>query len=85
MTFYLFQNEIEEAYNKESNVLKKRKPIDKNEFINEKISNLIDITGYLDIVSEYIKRKGFRESITTYIEKKTPRIVKIGSKKYGMW
>jgi len=39
---------------------------------NNEVGKLIDEIGYLDIVSLYIKRKGFRDSIANYIEEKTP-------------
>lgn len=36
----------------------------------------------MDIVSEFIKRKGYREAITNYIEEKTPKITESGSNCY---
>lgn len=78
MVYFLYGREIEEAY---SNTPVKRRG-KKEEFQQEKIKNYINTIGYLNIVSEYIKRKGFPEAIATYIEEKTPKIAKEGNKKY---
>ncbi len=40
------------------------------------IADIICREGYLDLVSQYIKRKGFRESIDAYIEEHIPIIEK---------
>ena len=40
----------------------------KDEFISEKIQE----DDYLELVSKYIKKKGIRESVETYIENRTP-------------
>lgn len=40
----------------------------KDEFISEKIQE----DDYLELVSKYIKKKGIRESVETYIESRTP-------------
>ncbi len=40
----------------------------KDEFIAEKIQN----DDFLELVSKYIKKKGFRESVEVYIENRTP-------------
>ncbi len=78
MVYFLYGREIEEAYSKIS--VKKRGK--KEEFQQEKIKNCISTKGYLNIVSEYIKRKGFSEAIATYIEEKTPKIAEENNKKY---
>lgn len=41
-----------------------------------KIQNIISKKGYLEIASEYVKRKGYHEAIDIYIEKHTPYLVK---------
>lgn len=57
----------------------------KDEFISEKIQE----DNYLELVSKYIKKKGIRESVETYIENRTPYaafdtekkiVLKIGNK-----
>lgn len=78
MVYFLYVREIEEAY---CNTPVKRRG-KKEEFQQEKIENYINTIGYLNIVSEYIKRKGFPEAIATYIEEKTPKIAEEGNKKY---
>lgn len=45
----------------------------KNKFA---IQNIINEKGYLEIASEYIKRKGYHEAIDVYIENLTPYLVK---------
>lgn len=78
MTYFLYGKEIEEAY---SNTPLKRR-VKKDEFLQEKIKNYINTIGYLNIVSEYNKRKGFSEAIATYIEEKTPKVIEETGKKY---
>jgi len=68
--YFLYGNDIVNAY-MTSNV---SKTITKKDYIKQEISKHIDTVGYLDLVSEYIKRNGIREAITTYIEHRTPKI-----------
>lgn len=74
MTYFLFQSEIEEAY---ENIVNSKRGIHnkKEDFVKDKINYYISTNGYLDIVSRFIKRKGYREAITSYIEEKTPNII----------
>ncbi|WPY99841.1 SIR2 family protein [Christiangramia sp. OXR-203] len=76
MTYFLFESDIEESW-KDFKV-KTKKPGERKKFIDQKISYYISKTGYLNIVSEYLKRKGIREAITSYIEEKTPNIIREG-------
>jgi len=43
-----------------------------NEYCNKKIQEIINREGYLDIVSQYIAKKGFREAAEAYIEERIP-------------
>ncbi|NOQ23809.1 MAG: hypothetical protein GQ564_00465 [Bacteroidales bacterium] len=80
MTYYLFENEIEEKFQQKcqnSNVRQNR-----NQFIEDKVEYYIRSKGYLEIVSLFIKSKGYREAVTAYIEEKTPRIVEDEGKRF---
>ncbi|KAA6329562.1 hypothetical protein EZS27_021644 [termite gut metagenome] len=67
MVLYLYEDDI----------LKKKG--DRIDFFEKKIKKIIEKEGYLEIVSQYIKRKGFREAIEVYIETHTPSITKTGT------
>jgi len=68
-TEFLYHNEIENAYiNNKANRL-----IKKDDFIKQEVAKYIDNIGYLEIVSQFITKKGIRESITIYIEERTPQ------------
>lgn len=43
-----------------------------NEYCNKKVQEIINREGYLDIVSQYIEKKGFREAAEVYIEERIP-------------
>lgn len=40
------------------------------------VQNIIEKKGYLEVASEYVRRKGYHEAIDIYIEKHTPYLVK---------
>lgn len=69
-TVFLYHNEIENAYitNKANHLIKK------DDFIKQEVAKYIESIGYLEIVSQFITKKGLRESITIYIEERTPKI-----------
>lgn len=46
------------------------------------IENIISKVGYLEIASEYIRRKGYREAIDVYIEQRTPYLEQDDEGKY---
>lgn len=69
MVLFLFEDEIELAYN---SIVSYRKS--KKDFIDERIKFYINKIGYTKLVSLYGERKGNLESITTYIEANTPWI-----------
>jgi hypothetical protein len=46
------------------------------------IENIISKVGYLEIASEYIRRKGYREAIDVYIEQHTPYLEQAAEGKY---
>jgi hypothetical protein len=51
-------------------------PLSEKDFKKEECLHLIRQQGYLEIVSEYMKRKAIPESITTYIEERIPGVYK---------
>ncbi|EOR94545.1 hypothetical protein ADIARSV_2284 [Arcticibacter svalbardensis MN12-7] len=53
-------------------------PLKEGDFKKEECLHLIRQQGYLEIVSEYIKRKTIPESITTYIEERIPSVYRKG-------
>ena len=55
---------------------------DESTFKEKKVNSYIDQVGYLDMVSLYLKRKGHREAITTYIEANIPMLVREKTKTY---
>jgi len=79
LVLFLYEKEILDLYE-----IKKKndKSLDKKKFIEEQVEYYINKIGYLDIVSQFIKQKGYRESITTYIEEKTPKIIIEKEKRY---
>ncbi len=78
MVIFLQGINFEEEYE----AIPKRKRIRKEDFINEKVSKYINDIGYVDIVSDYLKRKGMHEAIAAYIEEKTPKRVDENGKEY---
>jgi hypothetical protein len=68
MAYFLNGKQIEKAYENTSS----KKRGNKKQFIDDAITDFIDNVGYLDLVTKYVSRKGFQESIATYIEEKTP-------------
>ena len=81
MTEFLFGSEIE----KELKVAisgKSKSDKFRADFKREKLDKFIDDVGYLDIVSMFIKRKGYREAISSYIEERTPQVEKSGKRKF---
>lgn len=81
MTEFLFASDIEREL--KTAVSGKRKSDKfKADFKRQRLDELIDEVGYLDIVSMYVKRKGYREALSSYIEEKTPRVEQRGKRKY---
>ena len=77
IAFDLFKAEIKDShYTYIASLKSKTKAINEKSFTEEKVSEIIDREGFLEIVSKFIKKQGVRESITTYIEDKTPQIKK---------
>lgn len=73
MVVEMYQNDIEAAYLR---FLKLNPSTQKkqDEFTTEEASRIITRVGPLNLVSQYIARKGFRESIEYYIEERIPYI-----------
>lgn len=73
MTIELYQVEIEYSFH--NNIHQQSsKEIDYQTYKRNKIKEIIAREGYLDIVSKYVKKKGFREALEIYIEKRIPYI-----------
>ncbi|MDR6942932.1 SIR2 family protein [Mucilaginibacter pocheonensis] len=49
-------------------------------FVKEQCLKITNRVGYLEVVEEYIRQKGYPEAIVTYIEKRTPVIQKNGGR-----
>lgn len=75
----LLSDMIIELYNgrfadSSSRVIKKgpHKAVVNKEFRKQKIQEIIDEVGYLEIVSLFLNKKGIREAVEVYIEERTP-------------
>ncbi len=53
-----------------------------SEFFTAEVDNYITSTGYLKVVSEFIRHKGVRESIDSFIEENTPIAVTKDDREY---
>lgn len=73
MTIELYQDDIDAAYLRFLS-LKPHVKISFEVFAKQESKKIIARVGALNIVSEYIARKGFRESIENYIEERIPYI-----------
>lgn len=73
MTIELYQDDIDAAYLRYLS-LKPHIKICFEVFAEQESKKIIARVGALNIVSEYIARKGFRESIENYIEERIPYI-----------
>lgn len=49
------------------------------------IKRIIAEKGYLEIASEYVRRKGFHEAMDLYIEKRMPYLKAYGNGEYGLF
>lgn len=76
LTGELYQDEIERDFRLHQLSAFKRERKTKTVFIKERISTILKTEGYLQVVSKFIARKGYGESIATYIEERTPYIKK---------
>ncbi len=82
MTLYLYKAEIDEAYEDTLSKLTAGSVLDTTKFYENKVGYYITKIGYLDIVSEFIARKGYQEAISAYIEEKTPKIIRSGKSRF---
>ncbi|PSK89001.1 SIR2 family protein [Taibaiella chishuiensis] len=55
---------------------------DYSRFCSEQVNQYIEQTGYLNVVSNYIRKMGFRETVDVYIEENTPLAVRIEGKPF---
>jgi len=78
LTEELFCDEINTAYHQQNRSAQKVK-LPLTSFTKEKCKEIASRLGYLEIVTEYIRRKGYPEAIATYIEERTPAIEKYGN------
>lgn len=69
----IYHNEIYSSYQTHHHI-NKNSFQNFSDFASDKIWEIIQREGYLDVVSQYINKKGFRESIECYIEERIPRI-----------
>jgi hypothetical protein len=77
LAFELYEEEIITAF---VHYAASNKPdlLTEKDFANNRCRQILHAKGYLEIVSEYIRRKGYPESIATYIEERTPEVFKDG-------
>jgi len=72
LTFFLYKTEIHDSF-----VALWKDPIKDAEFSDycwKQVAQRLSNKGYLETVSEYIKKKGYPQSIIAYIEDRTPEI-----------
>ncbi|MPS64235.1 SIR2 family protein [Chryseobacterium sp.] len=62
--------------NSPSRIIKKNphQTILNKKFKTQKIQEIVDEIGYLEVVSQFLKKKGMREAVEIYIEERTPYI-----------
>lgn len=73
MVYQLYKSEIDLGFqNQMHNNPKEETLYDK--YCQSKIKEITEREGYLDIVSLYIRKKGYREAAETYIEERIPNI-----------
>lgn len=49
------------------------------------VQRIIAEKGYLEIASEYVRRKGYHEAMDLYIEKRMPHLKSSGNGEYGLF
>lgn len=81
---YAYKDELEDMYREYAHrrFSIELKPFD--EMKDSFIDRIIGRDGYLDVVSRYIEKKGFREAIDYYIETHNPYFYKRGDGSYGV-
>ncbi len=72
MVIELFELEIEDAYGVHLNSSPPEGTMPREAFDKLQVTRLIGMHGYLGIVTLYIKKHGFRESVDLYIEERIP-------------
>jgi hypothetical protein len=71
----MFEAEIETEYLLVKKSSGRRTKTDSyDNYLANKLAYKIESLGYLKIVSEYVRRKGYRETVETYIEDRIPKI-----------
>ena len=73
MVVELYQDEIEKAFIRYQSLHSGTKT-SLDEFTSEEVYRVIKKIGYLKVVTEYISRKGYRETLEHYIEERIPYI-----------
>ena len=73
MVIEMYRDEIEKAYLRYKEIASSNK-LSLEEFTKLECKKVIGRVGYLKMVSEYIKRRGYREAIEHYIEERIPYI-----------
>jgi hypothetical protein len=73
LCYELFKEEIDREYRSViSTSIHRRKA--RSQFVQQKVREIISQVGYLNIVTKYIERKGYNESIANYIEDRIPDV-----------
>lgn len=57
----------------------------KKELQEREVQRIIAEKGYLEIASEYVRRKGYHEAMDLYIEKRMPYLKSSGNGEYGLF
>lgn len=79
----LYESEIEAEISKKFRTKKNREKIKEVEdYKHSIITGIISKVGYLEIVSEYIRRKTYKECVATYIEERIPEVIVNHDKKH---
>lgn len=78
----LYKEELEAAYDRYCKTTYPFSRSTKEEFLWKYRARIAERDGYLEIVSKYWKRKGFREAIETYVEERTPYLFTNDGKPY---
>ncbi|MDH7464680.1 SIR2 family protein [Chitinophagaceae bacterium 26-R-25] len=81
LAYELHKSEVDAAF-AEYQKSQDHPEIEEKDFVAKRCIQHIRTDGYLEIVSEFIKRRGCVESITTYIEERIPSVFLKGNKYY---
>lgn len=80
MVFRMNKNIYESTFEKLTGKKSSDAPEDYDNYTKKEIDLYIEQTGYLAVVSNYIKKIGYRETVDAYIEENTPLAIRNGTK-----